>query len=600
MSVLKTLWTGEPDFANFRLALVLLLVRIVGLPVLFAQAAIVLSGWTPSALVKWLVVLPLSIPSYWTVRNAIKEWLTDREAAKLGAQPIPKVRGKWPGGLDNVLEFARAYETEYGTLEFRRFFEERKATTLMFNMLWQDVIFTIDDGHIKYILSSGFSHFEKGEQGRYVMEGVFGNGIFNRDGDLWKMHRAMTRPFFSRDRISDFITIGRHTDVTLGVISKLSPHSAIDVQDLYARFTIDAAAEFLFGTQLHSLRAPLPVAGRARMGPKGSATDGDAFGSFVQAFDDAQVRMAERFHLHPLWMAVEFFKDSTKEPMSVVRGYLAPIVQRALDDHAAAVRKGVKLDIDECTLLQYLVANTDDKTILRDEIINILIAGRDTTAALLTFTTYLLALHPDVFRQLRHEVLAVCGPDQPPTYETIRDMKYLRAVLNEALRLFPPVPINQRKCGKGSAVFPPSSAGAPAYHVPAGTDIIYIPLLMHRRTDLWGPDAETFNPERWIDPERVKQFVSNPMIFIPFNAGPRICLGQQFAYNEASFFLARLLQKFSAVELAPEAAPKGAAPPAEWKTMGGRQAIEQCWPKDAIILFAKGGLWARFTPVATA
>lgn len=81
-----------------------------------------------------------------------------------------------------------------------------------------------------------------------------------------------------------------------------------------------------------------------------------------------------------------------------------------------------------------------DKTVLRDELVNILIAGRDTvsgawlnasrgltrfqTAALLTFTVYLLAMHPEVFRHLREEVLAVCGPDMPPTYETIRDMKY--------------------------------------------------------------------------------------------------------------------------------------------------------------------------------
>lgn len=69
--------------------------------------------------------------------------------------------------------------------------------------------------------------------------------------------------------------------------------------------------------------------------------------------------MTERFHLDPFWRLKELFKDGMKEPMATVRGYLEPVVQRALDDHAAAKRKGVQLDQDECTLLQYLVANTD-------------------------------------------------------------------------------------------------------------------------------------------------------------------------------------------------------------------------------------------------
>lgn len=98
----------------------------------------------------------------------------------------------------------------------------------------------------------------------------------------------------------------------------------------------------------------------------------------------------------------------------------------------------------------------------------------------------------------------------------------VRAVVNEALRLFPPVPINQRMCGAEPAVFPPSKPGGPSYYVPAETDIIYIPLLLHRRKDLWGDDAEEFNPQRWLDEDRVKKFVQNPMIFVPFNAGPRI------------------------------------------------------------------------------
>jgi len=91
------------------------------------------------------------------------------------------------------------------------------------------------------------------------------------------------------------------------------------------------------------------------------------------------------------------------------------------------------------TLLSHLVKETDDKTIITDETFNILIAGRDTTAALLTFTVYMLAMHPKVMKRLREEVFEHVGTTRLPTYDDVRSMKYLRAVLNETLRLFPPV-----------------------------------------------------------------------------------------------------------------------------------------------------------------
>ena len=80
-----------------------------------------------------------------------------------------------------------------------------------------------------------------------------------------------------------------------------------------------------------------------------------------------------------------------------------------------------------------------DYAIIRDETLNILLAGRDTTACTLTFAVYRLAEHPDILKRLREEILSVVGPTRRPTYEDIRNMKYLRAVINETLRMYPPV-----------------------------------------------------------------------------------------------------------------------------------------------------------------
>lgn len=115
---------------------------------------------------------------------------------------------------------------------------------------------------------------------------------------------------------------------------------------------------------------------------------------------------------------------------------------------------------------------------------------------------------------------------------------------------------------------------------------------MHRREDLWGPDALVFDPDRFLDDRLRKYLLPNPFIFLPFNAGPRICLGQQFAYNEVSLFLIRLLQAFSSISFAPDADP-GSLPPASWATGEARRPIERVWLKAHLTLYANNGSWFR-------
>lgn len=115
---------------------------------------------------------------------------------------------------------------------------------------------------------------------------------------------------------------------------------------------------------------------------------------------------------------------------------------------------------------------------------------------------------------------------------------------------------------------------------------------MHRREDLWGPDALVFDPDRFLDDRLQKYLLPNPFIFLPFNAGPRICLGQQFAYNETSLFLIRLLQTFSGISFAPDADPDS-LPPASWATGEARRPIERVWLKTHLSLYANNGSWFR-------
>ena len=122
---------------------------------------------------------------------------------------------------------------------------------------------------------------------------------------------------------------------------------------------------------------------------------------------------------------------------------------------------------------------------------------------------------------------------------------------------------------------------------------------MHRRTHYWGPDAEAFDPDRFLDARVHTYLTPNPFVFLPFNAGPRICLGQQFAYNEMSYMMVKLLQHFSDFELVPEATPPDMRPTPEWANARGadgrlpRKAVEKFFPKKHLTMYAGGGIWVR-------
>ncbi|KAF7373934.1 hypothetical protein MSAN_00605800 [Mycena sanguinolenta] len=498
-----------------------------------------------------------------------------RDAASRGAVHIPVVPDKSLAGLSLVSamknsaypgDFLLKWSDDYGLGE-----------TVMARALYDGVVFTTEPEYIKAILATEFDNYWKGPAATRLGQSLLGFGVFNTDDEMWKFHRTMSRPFFNRERISDFDIFDRHTNGTLSHMKRrLAEGHAIDFQDCVARFTLDSATDFLFGKSVDSISAGLPYPESASFLNSADFLNHPS-NTYVKAFNQGQLLMLERAAFVTRWPLAEFWKDRVKPHRQITDAYIEPILNVALEKKKSGQQ--------------------DDKEVIRDSIFNILLAGRDTTAATLTFAVYMLAEHPDIADRLRKEILDVVGSSRMPTYDDLRIMKYLRAFINETLRLYPPVPFDSRT-SKKATVWPPSKPGDKPLYIPPKTRIRYCVFLMHRRTDLWGPDALTFDPDRFLD-ERVRKYLTpNPFIFLPFNAGPRICLGQQFAYHEASFFLVRLLQTFSSFSLAPDAQPESTQPPASWKSARGTQATEKIMLGRHLTMFSKGGLWVRMKPVA--
>ncbi|KAF8307675.1 cytochrome P450 [Clavulina sp. PMI_390] len=551
-----------------------------------------------------LALVLLSFPVTILVRDFLADVSNWRQARKMGAKPLPQLRGRWyiPAGMDMVVHFVSSLKWEYAGESLGEAMRvHNKTSSVRVNGEYR--VITKEPRYIKRILAGNFNNYVKGENPfRRATRPVLGVGVFNSDGAMWKFHRTLARPFFSRERISDFKIFEKHADEIIEIMkAAFNDGTPLNIQDVYARFTLDSATEFLMGDCPHSIHEPMLLPGGVQ--PKIAGSTGRT-SAFVKAIAVGQEHISTRLHMGRAWPSAEIFRDNSIDYVPHLDAYLNPILEKAMLRRAELLEErdvknagsgGAQTEgLEEgMTLLDHLVLETDDRAIIRDSLANMLVAGRDSTASLLTFTTYALSQHPEVLEKLREEILTTIGATDLPTYDSLRGLKYLRAVINETLRLFPPVPINYRESVEADVWVDEDGT---RWFIPAGTSTSFSVMYMHRDKDLWGEDALVFDPMRWID-DRLARLTANPFMFLPFNAGPRICLGQQFVYNEVSFLLVRLLQTFSTITLRPNAQPQGSLPNSsgKWDLTPGhesRHAVEKVWPRSHLTLFVEGGMWA--------
>jgi cytochrome P450 len=335
-----------------------------------------------------------------------------------------------------------------------------------------------------------------------------GGGIFSVDGKQWEHARSLLRPQFAREQVSDLELEERHLQ---NMLLALPAHADgwtdfVDLLPLNFRLTMDSASEFLFGESVNSQLAALPC------GADVSSTRlEDA--AFVSAFELSQDIIAKAFRFND-WYSIGLTKEYY-EACKVCHRYIDRFVQKGLGHGKKRLESNGRA---KYVFLDALVAETRDPVEIRDQLLSILVAGRDTTASLLSFLFLVLSQNEHIFQKLRQTIVKDFGTFEAPkniTFSNLKACSYLQWCLNETLRLYPTVPMNSRRSIVDTTL--PRGGGAdglsPVF-VPRGTEVNYSVYATHRNEVLWGKDANEFKPDRWDG--RKPGFE-----YLPFNGGPR-------------------------------------------------------------------------------
>lgn len=408
---------------------------------------------------------------------------------------------------------------------------------------------------VKQVLKTNFANYVKGPQFNEVVKDFLGNGIFNSDGAIWRLHRKVAVRMFSRNLLCEGTAIAKVQAANM--VGRIEKHAAagepFDLQQCFYAFTMDVFTEIAFGVELNSQQRVHP---------------------FAEAFDTVQKNTNDRFQ-NPIWKAFRFVQ--TKSEREIAAG------NKVMKSFAMDVINGKRREVDSSRdgglgpdLLSRFIEkgdSTDDEMV--DIVLNFLLAGRDTTASALSWTVFEMLRNPDTIVKLREEVDTVMAEHYPGVatmadlaYEDMFKMaesqlNYTRACASEGLRLHPSVPKDIKFAVKDDIL----PDGTPVY---AGQAVCYCPYAMGRNPHLW-PEPEAFKPERWTTasaaagsaaagekvggggggnggggqkaslhkPTQVSEY-SYPV----FNAGPRICLGRPLALLEIQLGLALLFDQF--------------------------------------------------------
>lgn len=331
----------------------------------------------------------------------------------------------------------------------------------------------------------------------------FGEGLLTMDGDAWKGHRRVAQPAFLRT-----------------VVGGSTPHVARATEDLLRRWRRLAEDGEHVGLIGEVMGLTLSSLSRTLFGLDLGDRDG-RIGAAVDFGIGAMFNRGTLGEMLPAWLP-------TGRNRAIVRNraVLQAMVERIRREHDRE-----RATVDLVDLFESADGGGWPDAAVRDEVTTVFLAGQETTAMALCWTLAAVAAHPHVREELEAEVDGVLDGG-PVTEEHLPRLRYTRMVVEESLRLYPPIWLYTRDALADDEVM--------GHHVPAGSSVIVSPLATHRRPDLW-PSPETFDPTRF-DPELKERRAR--FAYFPFGGGPRQCIGSHLALHELTIMLAMISAGF--------------------------------------------------------
>lgn len=343
----------------------------------------------------------------------------------------------------------------------------------------------------------------------------------------------MLRPHFKQEYTTNLEMEERHVQNAMRNLPVFSDSwtAPVDIQAVFLNLTMDTATEFVLGKSVLSQLA--------------SVEEKMWTNDFAYHFERAQWYCAGRIALEKLYWILDGrgFRNSCRQ--------IHTFVDKTVDSAQQKRRQwkdGNNLpnqQTSQDSLLYTIAEKYDDPAERRSHLLTLLFGGRDTTASLLSSAVLMLARYPEVLRELRHAILTEIGSYKEPqkiTPTALQHCKYLQYFLKEVLRLYPPLPLDHR-CAVRDTTLPRGGGrdGTFPVLVRKGQAVMYHPYVLHRQTEIWGKDAASFDPRRWSNHRP-------DWGYLPFNGGPRKCIGQHLAIIQASYVLVRLVQRFDKIE----------------------------------------------------
>ncbi|GAA6054762.1 hypothetical protein NBRC10513_007404 [Rhodotorula toruloides] len=376
--------------------------------------------------------------------------------------------------------------------------------------------------HLEYIQRTNFANYEKGRHQRDELGVLLGEGIFVSDDKAWSMWRKITARAFTVNSYRNVMSASIHHLTKLFIRTleaKASEGAAIDLSALLFALTLDTFTSISFSKNPGSL----PAAARGETN------------AFAQAFDDIQVLLAGRMSTPFFWLVERL--DGTSErivnDMKVIHAYADEIIYERVEKVQQLDEDG-NLDM----LGRYMAATKENgepltTEQLRDATINLLIAGRDTTAGTLAWTIFELLRNPALIEGIRRDAAELDDPTELP-FDSLKEMNWTSAVFYEGARLYPTVP-NNHWTARGEDQIPNGPK------IQGGDHIAWSDWTIARDPAVWGPSAGAFDPNRWLDEDG--KFRKDPRLH-SFNGGFRRCLGETLAHFEAVATLLALFSRF--------------------------------------------------------